>query len=107
MQSRRSVAKSAPSLLRSAFCSVCAPGSSAAKHGHFLFYKPRTQDTAAEVGTRHIRVPVPILMEWVEHGRMDYRGVYGRVMCLWFANGLDWQRNESYGSTVTFCEMGH
>lgn len=62
---------------------------------------------ATEMRVGHIRVPVPILREWVGHGRMGYRGVYGRVMCLWFAYGLDWQRNESYGSTVTFCEMGH
>lgn len=75
MQSRRSAARSAPSLLRSAFCSVCAPGSSAAKHGHFLFYKPRAQNMATEMRVGHIRVPVPILREWVGHGRMGYRGV--------------------------------
>ena len=50
---------------------------------------------ATEMRVGHIRVPVPILREWVGHGRMGYRGVYGRVMCLWFANGLDGQRNES------------
>ena len=43
----------------------------------------------------------------VRHGKMGYRGVYGRVMWLWFASGLEGQRNEFYGSAVTLCEMGH
>ena len=71
------------------------------------FYKPRTQGMAAEVRTWHVGVATLIYEMGVEHGRMGYRGAYGRVMWPWFATGLEGQRNEFYGSAVTLCEMGH
>lgn len=70
-------------------------------------YKPRTQGMAAEMRTWHVGVAALIYEKGVGHGRMDYRGAYGRVMWPWFATGLEGQRNESHGSAVTLCVMGH
>lgn len=92
----------------SVFCSVCAPGSSEAKHGGLFLFTNHGHKIRQQRCVQGMSVWLTLTYEkGVGHGRMGYRGVYGRVMWTWFASGLEGQRNEFYGSAVTLCEMGH
>lgn len=50
-----------------------------------VLYKPRAQDMAAEARAGHIRVSDTASSNVVRHGRMGYRGMWGRMVWLWFA----------------------